>query len=373
MKKVVSFLFLVGLAAVLYAQTIEVKFRELSYEEALKVAETEHKLLFLDAYTSWCAPCKKMEKEVFTRSEVGQLLNTHFVCVKYDIGNYPELQKRLKINAYPTFLILRADGTEQHRIVGGCDAEEFMQRVKEGLDQRTARIFLQEAYERGDRSVSLLFNYALALLGANQIPPALEVADELWKKLNIAEKQNSHYWPLYADFRITPITGERFQFLLDYQKEIAGTVGVEVVNAHFYDVYSRYLYPVVAGLVASDETDEMRSVLHVIDRQMKKIDLPVSLRQTLNAKLQIASARLEGNIPEILNAYEQGYSYIPETELWQVISSLSFLREKGQTEELLRAAVIAEKSASLTHRAELKGYLNKLGEGFRKRARSESE
>lgn len=373
MKNIVLFLFLIGLTGTLRAQTAEVNFRDLGYEEALKVAEAEHKLLFLDAYTSWCAPCKKMAGEVFTRPDVGALLNTYFVSVKYDMGSYPELQKQLEINAYPTFLILRSDGTEQHRIVGGCDAEEFIQRVKEGLDQRTARIFLKEAYENGDRSVSLLFNYTLALLSANQIPLALEVADELWKKLDVAEKKSSHYWPLYADFRITPITGERFQFLLDHQKEMIEVVGGEVVNAHFYNVYSRYLYPVVAGLVASDEIDHMRSVLHVIDRQLKKIDLPVSLRQTLNAKLQIASARVEGNIPEILNAYEQGYSYIPETELWQVVSSLSFLRERGQAEELLRAAVIAEQSASIAGRTELKGYLKKLGEGFRKQARTESE
>jgi thiol:disulfide interchange protein len=35
--------------------------------EALKAeAKAANKLIFLDAYASWCGPCKRMSKEVFT-------------------------------------------------------------------------------------------------------------------------------------------------------------------------------------------------------------------------------------------------------------------------------------------------------------------
>ena len=39
----------------------------------------------MDCYTSWCGPCKKMLKEVFSRKDIGEYMNTHFVNYKQDM------------------------------------------------------------------------------------------------------------------------------------------------------------------------------------------------------------------------------------------------------------------------------------------------
>ena len=366
MKNLILFWLLCFVAVQVQAQGVN--FRKLTYEEALKAAETEKKLVFLDAYTAWCGPCKQMAREVFTRDDVGEFLNTRFVCVKYDMGqgDGPRLQKLLKINAYPSFLIIRPEGTEQHRIVGGYEAEELIRRVNEGLDQKTGKAFLQQAYEQGEHSNDLLLRYTVSLLQGNQIPEAQQVADELWGKLREGEKLSAEYWPLYADFRITPITNDRFLFLLDHKAELLDHVGAGMVNGHLYDVYSRYLYPYVAGLTDASGLQEAETVTAQIAEQLKKTELPDTLQKALETKLKIGMARFRGDKDQLLTAYEEGCRYIPESELWRVVSALSFLKDKGTSQELKRVVAIVENSVFMAQREELKGYLRRLGESFKK-------
>lgn len=65
------------MALAVSAQGIE--FFHGTYDEALEKARTGNKQIFVDVYTSWCGPCKKMAKEVFTLPEVGTYFNEHFI------------------------------------------------------------------------------------------------------------------------------------------------------------------------------------------------------------------------------------------------------------------------------------------------------
>ena len=62
-----------------FAQT---NFQELTLEKALEKAESEHKKVFVDCYTSWCGPCKMMAEKVLPLKEVGEYMNERFVCIK---------------------------------------------------------------------------------------------------------------------------------------------------------------------------------------------------------------------------------------------------------------------------------------------------
>ena len=86
-----------------------VNFRDITFEEALKQAKSENKLVFMDCYTSWCGPCKNMADKVFPQKAAGDYFNPRFVCVKYDMekGAGVELAKKFEVHAYPTFLMIR--------------------------------------------------------------------------------------------------------------------------------------------------------------------------------------------------------------------------------------------------------------------------
>ena len=50
-----------------------------TWEEAIEMANQEEKIIFVDAFTTWCGPCKRMSKLVFTDESVGQFYNRHFI------------------------------------------------------------------------------------------------------------------------------------------------------------------------------------------------------------------------------------------------------------------------------------------------------
>ena len=73
--KIALFIFcsLVGLKLV--AQT-EINFEKNTTIQALKAkAKKEKKLIFIDAYTTWCGPCKWISANIFTNKEVADYVD----------------------------------------------------------------------------------------------------------------------------------------------------------------------------------------------------------------------------------------------------------------------------------------------------------
>lgn len=79
----------------------------------------------MDCYTSWCVPCKMLATTVFTKKEVGDYFNSHFINVKMDMESKEgkTLNKQYEILGYPTLLFIDGGGNMFHRIVGTTPAE----------------------------------------------------------------------------------------------------------------------------------------------------------------------------------------------------------------------------------------------------------
>lgn len=102
-----------------------------TFDEVLSIARMQNKLVFMDCYTSWCGPCKAMASRVFTQEKVGEYFNANFVSVKMNMETEEgrPLAKKYKIEAYPTMLILDADGKELKRIVGYQESDELINKA----------------------------------------------------------------------------------------------------------------------------------------------------------------------------------------------------------------------------------------------------
>lgn len=85
---------------------------EQDYNQALTAAKKEGKLLFIDFYTTWCGPCKKLDKLVFRNDSVQGLLNEKIVLLRYDAENDTvfHLSKKHHVSSYPTGMILNENG-----------------------------------------------------------------------------------------------------------------------------------------------------------------------------------------------------------------------------------------------------------------------
>ena len=105
-----------------------IQFTEASWAAILKKAKAEKKIIFFDAYTTWCGPCKAMQKNVFTRDDVAAVYNKNFINVKYDMesGEGLKLAGKYPLEAYPTLFFIDANGKVVKQVIGYQTPEKLI-------------------------------------------------------------------------------------------------------------------------------------------------------------------------------------------------------------------------------------------------------
>jgi thiol:disulfide interchange protein len=105
------------------------EWREYSGEEYLQVlekAKKDQKEIILFFTAEWCSSCKQMKSNTLSKENVKkELKNYHYVVINTD--NNRELTTQFKIQAIPTFIHLKSDGTQIGKtIVGNRSESEFL-------------------------------------------------------------------------------------------------------------------------------------------------------------------------------------------------------------------------------------------------------
>ncbi|MEM7102109.1 MAG: thioredoxin family protein [Bacteroidota bacterium] len=163
MKKIIGLFLILFVAAYGFAQS-GIEFKTEGWEDALAEAKKSDKLIFLDAYTSWCGPCKAMAKNVFPVEEVADFYNQNFVNVKLDMekGEGITVAETYSVRMYPSLLFVNGYGDIVHRSVGYHDVAQFVDLGKEALNPASQLMTLAARYEKGERNQELLKSYTRA-------------------------------------------------------------------------------------------------------------------------------------------------------------------------------------------------------------------
>ena len=99
-KSIVSVLFLL-ITQLFFGQGID--FKNIPFEDALALAKTNDKLIFIDFHTEWCGPCKKLAKGPFKEQKNGEFYNKNFINLKLDAEKEgKDAAQRYQVNAFPT-------------------------------------------------------------------------------------------------------------------------------------------------------------------------------------------------------------------------------------------------------------------------------
>lgn len=86
---------------------------------AMAASQESGKPVLIDFYTTWCPPCKRFDKDAKSdRDIMGQLSKVEFIKIDCEEGPGRDLAKQYKVDAYPTFVVLDAEGKTQHRWKG---------------------------------------------------------------------------------------------------------------------------------------------------------------------------------------------------------------------------------------------------------------
>lgn len=139
-----------------------IKFEETNFNTILAKAKKENKLVFIDAYTTWCGPCKLMSKNVFPQKAVGDYYNANFINAKIDMekGEGIDIAKKYNVKAFPTYLFVDGNGELVHRTLGYVEEKNFIQFAKDAGDPSKRLGALKKKFEDGEKDPAFLKNLA---------------------------------------------------------------------------------------------------------------------------------------------------------------------------------------------------------------------
>lgn len=145
MKNIILLLFIFA-SVVVSAQ----KINWVTMNEALEAQKETPKKIFMDVYTKWCGPCKMLDRNTFSNTDVINYVNENYYAVKFNAEgteevtfedftytnpNYQDGKKgrnathffadALKLQGYPSLVFFEDDGTLIQAIPGYKTPEQL--------------------------------------------------------------------------------------------------------------------------------------------------------------------------------------------------------------------------------------------------------
>lgn len=197
-----------------------IQFEHEAFDDLVAQAKAEDKLIFVDAFTTWCGPCKMMASQVFPQERVGEVFNARFINAKIDMekGEGIELAKRYRVRAYPTYLFVNGDGELVHKGLGYIPADEFIALADVAVGDENLLSF-SKRYDGGDRDPAFVRSYAKILGDVYEQDKANEVVGAYLG-------EPGDHWSEAENMKLImdnpgELGGARFTYIVDHAEEFS--------------------------------------------------------------------------------------------------------------------------------------------------------
>lgn len=233
-----------------------IHFKEIGYAEMEKISKEQRKHSFIYFTNPGCAPCKVMEKTVYTNPSVYNLYNREFINVRADCRKEKpyalQLQERYKVVAFPTLLFIDAQGKVIHKKVGYADDKKMIELVEQAQGGENLANW-QKRYNNGDMSLNLverLLEYEekpRVFIDVNYACNAQQFLDKYFASIKTKEYADGKNWELIMKYVANP-NSDVFKYLAKNQKIFIENFGERAVNKKIYQTYLDY----VSGNTSTD-------------------------------------------------------------------------------------------------------------------------
>jgi thiol-disulfide isomerase/thioredoxin len=218
------------------AQNRSITFDHGSWAELKEKAKKENKLIFVDAFTTWCGPCKWMAANVFTNDTVADYFNKNFINAKIDMekGEGIELAKQYEVQCYPNLLFIDGSGNLVHRKAGSMPAGDFVALAETSKDPNKRFAYYRDNYESKKSNSEFLMNYIDVYTSTCLQPKdAVKTYFALQKDDQLTSKEN---WNMIQN-NTNDMNSREFIYLVLNKTKFVSLYGEKDVNSKIESVF----------------------------------------------------------------------------------------------------------------------------------------
>ena len=157
-----------------------------SLEDAF--ALSDDKIIMIDFYTDWCAPCKLLDSDTFTNEEVIQYIDNNFIPIKINAESEygMPLYEKFKGTGYPMIIFLDKEKNEIDRFYGFYPPNDFILKLNNILSGDHTFPDLLTKYKLGDNSSSTIFELAKKYFSRGEYDDALQLYEKVLENKDLS-------------------------------------------------------------------------------------------------------------------------------------------------------------------------------------------
>ncbi len=92
------------------------KINWMSLEEAVAAQAKEPRKIMMDMYTTWCGPCRMLDKNTFQNKDVATYVNKNYYAVKFNAEGNTDVSFNNKTYSNPNFDASKKGRNSQHQL-----------------------------------------------------------------------------------------------------------------------------------------------------------------------------------------------------------------------------------------------------------------
>lgn len=226
-----------------------INFDDGSYQSVLQRSKDEHKNIFYMLYANWCSHCNKMKQDVFKEEKVSQYLNANFVCAWQDVekGQGAVMKQQFKANAYPTFLVLDANGQLLYAFNGEWQADDFLAEIKLAQVPEKQLPYLEKQFRNDPSNGKKCLEYLATLKKSLERSQINAQAQQYFATQSDAQMLSEINWRIIAN-GVSDIESRPFQYVLQHKAEFEKIASPKRVQKKLDNIVSESLNPYVESL-----------------------------------------------------------------------------------------------------------------------------
>lgn len=252
-KGIIVCMLLLGIGVHSFGEGI--KFYKGSWEEVLVEARKQGKPIFVDFYATWCGPCIRLSKEVFTQDAVGNFFNEHVISFKVDAEKEElSLVEEVGLDAYPTLVFFNADGKVVKKHVGYIEEEALVSLARQVSSYKS----LKQAVLSGKANRMEVISY-LSMSKEDDPDTFQELAPALVASFSLDDLKQAEAWNMYTAC-VSDITSKDFDKALTYAEELY------VVHDNYIDFVSEQMTGYMTKIVEANDVSGISTYAKNMER-----------------------------------------------------------------------------------------------------------